>query len=145
MCRIIKIHCTLMWWIEACGECRIKQFQMKLPWVWNQFIPHESQVSIYHNQGVVSSLSCLPIRSYLNLKPLQCCRFSLHLHPNKDVSWTCLCCYGNVTMFIFGTNNVHIIDQDSNLINTQILYQTQLSTWDILVSWILCPLYLYTN
>ena len=35
----------------------IKRYQTKLHRVWNRFIPHESQVSIYHNQGVVDSLS----------------------------------------------------------------------------------------
>ena len=30
---------------------------------WNRFIPHESQVSIYHNQGVVDSLSRSPINT----------------------------------------------------------------------------------
>ena len=38
----------------------IKRFQTRLRRVWNRFIPHESQVSIYHNQGVVDSLSRSP-------------------------------------------------------------------------------------
>ena len=33
------------------------------PRVWSRFIPHESQVSIYHNQGVVDSLSRSPINT----------------------------------------------------------------------------------
>ena len=40
-----------LWWMG------IKRFQMRLRRVWNHFLPHSSQVSIYHNQGVVDSLS----------------------------------------------------------------------------------------
>ena len=41
----------------------IKRFQTSFRRVWNCFIPHESQVSIYHNQGVVDSLFCSPINT----------------------------------------------------------------------------------
>ena len=41
----------------------IKRFQTRLRRVWNRFIPHESQVSIYHNQGDVDSLSRSPINT----------------------------------------------------------------------------------
>ena len=34
------------------------RFQTRLHRVWNLLIPHESQVSIYHNQYVMDSLSC---------------------------------------------------------------------------------------
>ena len=54
---IKRIHYTLMWKIDTCDKWGIKRLQTRLCRVWNRFIPHESQVSIYHNQGVVNSLS----------------------------------------------------------------------------------------
>ena len=35
----------------------IKRFQTRRSLVWNRFIPHESQVPIFHNQRIVDSLS----------------------------------------------------------------------------------------
>ena len=63
MLKIIRIHYTLMWEIDTCDEWGIKRFQTRLRRVWNRFIPHESQVSIYHNQGVVDSLSHSPMNT----------------------------------------------------------------------------------
>ena len=54
------IQYSLVWQIDVCDEWGINRFQTRLRRVWNRFIPHESQVSIYHNQGVVDSLSRLP-------------------------------------------------------------------------------------
>ena len=59
----IRIHYTMMWEIDTCDEWGIKRFQTRLRRVWNSFIPHESQVSIYHNQDVVDSLSRSPINT----------------------------------------------------------------------------------
>ena len=41
----------------------MKPLQTRLRRVWNRFIPHESQASIYHNQCVVDSLSRSPINT----------------------------------------------------------------------------------
>ena len=59
---IIRIHHTLMW-----DEWGIKRFQTRLCRVWNHFIPHESQILIYHNQGVVDSLSGSPINTNIGV------------------------------------------------------------------------------
>ena len=48
---------------NTCDSWGIKRFQTRWSLVWNCFIPHESQVSIYHNQGVVDSLSGSPINT----------------------------------------------------------------------------------
>ena len=45
------------WTLRYLWRMGIKRFQTRLRRVWNRFIPHESQVPIYHNQGVVDSLS----------------------------------------------------------------------------------------
>ena len=37
-----------LWWIDTCDSWGIKQFQTRRSLVWNRFIPHSSQVSIYH-------------------------------------------------------------------------------------------------
>ena len=44
-----------------------KRFQTRLRRVWNRFIPNESQVSIYHNQGVVDCLFRSPINTITSL------------------------------------------------------------------------------
>ena len=48
------------WYLRRMG---IKRFQTRLRRVWNRFIPHESQVSIYCNQDVMDSLSRSPIHT----------------------------------------------------------------------------------
>ena len=78
MVGIIRIHYTLMWWIDTCDEWGMKRFQTRLRRVWNRFIPHESQVSIYHNQGVVDSFSRSPIninKGYFKIKTQEHRRF----------------------------------------------------------------------
>ena len=56
LCVIIRIHYTLTWELDTCDSWEIKWFHTRLRRVWNCFIPHGLQVSIYNNQGVVDSL-----------------------------------------------------------------------------------------
>ena len=89
---IIRFHYTLVWLIDICDEWGIKWFQRRLHRVWNRFIPHESQVLISHDQGVVDSLSRSPIKSVFqptnNAIPA-CRRLSHHPHSNKKVVLSC--------------------------------------------------------
>ena len=39
LCQIIRIHYTLMWYIDTCNEWGMKWFQMRLRRVWNRFYP----------------------------------------------------------------------------------------------------------
>ena len=85
MLKIIRYHYTLMWKIDTCKEWGIKLFQTRLCWVWNHFIPHESQVSSYHNQGVVDSLSRSSIKImfwHKNTTIISVLPLSHHPHPN---------------------------------------------------------------
>ena len=43
--KIKILYNTLMWYI---GEWEMKRFQTRRSLVWNRFIPHSSQASIYH-------------------------------------------------------------------------------------------------
>ena len=100
-----------------------KRFQTRLRRVWNRFIPHESQLSIYHNQGVVDSLSRSPIKMYSNVKNTAipaCGCLSRRPHPIIVVPRSCKrrChCY-------LWCRILYATHQDSSPINIQI-YQTQ--------------------
>ena len=65
-----------------------------------------SQVSIYHNQGVVDSLSRSPINTnngvfyYQNTGTSAFRRLSHRLHPNKEVALNCMRRYGDTVTVI---------------------------------------------
>ena len=70
-------------------------FQTSLYRVWNRFIPNKSQVSIYHNYGVVNYLrrSSVTFQKYPPPPPppppLAFYRLSHCRHPNKEMARIC--------------------------------------------------------
>ena len=73
-----------------------KRFQARLRRVWNRFIPFESQVSIYHNQGVVDSLSRSLIKSifqHQNTAIISVSQLSHRSNSGKEVARSCTCPY----------------------------------------------------
>ena len=89
---------------------------------------HESQVSIYHNQWVVYSLSCSPTKSILYPKTTvipACCCLSCHSHPTEEVVCCCRCPYGDAKDGYLGCKIMYAIPRDSSPTNIEI-YQTQL-------------------
>ena len=75
------------------------------------FIPHESQVSIYHNQGVVDSLSCSPInknKGYSKVKTQEHLRFvgclTVVIHIRK---WRLIACVVMVTPWRLFAMQIH--------------------------------------
>ena len=52
--------------INICDDTR--RYQTRLRRIRNRFVPNESQVLIYHNQGVVDSLSRSPTKRYFKVK-----------------------------------------------------------------------------
>ena len=67
------------------------------------FYPHESQVSIYHNKGVVDSLSRSPINTnkgeFEGTSAFR--RLSHRRHPNKEVALNCMRRYGDTVTVIY--------------------------------------------
>ena len=71
--------------------------------------PHESQVSIYHNQDVVDSLSRSSIRStfkHKNTAIIGVSQLSRRPHPNKEVVRSCTCPYGDTKDVFVVPNSV---------------------------------------
>ena len=68
--------------------------------LWNHFITHESQVSIYHKHGVVHSLSLLTTKMYFT-------GASKVVSPSSSKwgSWNCMRHYSDVIMFICGAKD----------------------------------------
>ena len=127
-----------------------KRFQTRLRRVWNRFIPHESQVSIYRNQGVGDSLFRPPITSvflhknttvpaYRHLSPCP--------HPNKEVARDCTCPYDDAKDGYLWCKIMYAIHQDFSPTNIKNASNTivQVLIHDILVKWILCRMHLYAH
>ena len=105
-----------------------KRFHTRLRRDWNCFIPHESQVSIYRNQGLVETLSCSPIKITFYPKSTAipgCCCLSHHSHPNEEAARSCRCPYGDAKYGYLGCKIVYAIHRNSSPTNIKI-YQTQL-------------------
>ena len=92
----------------------LRRFQTRLRRVWNRFIPHESQVSIYHNQSVVGSLSRSPINTNKcvfqgwNTGTSSFPRLPQRRHPYKKVAQNCMRPYGDaVTVIVMRNKACH--------------------------------------
>ena len=69
-------------------------------WVWNCFIPKESQVVIYHNQGVAYSLSCSPIFNKQKYCDISIPKTHCHV-SNMEVPPCCAPRYGDAMICLW--------------------------------------------
>ena len=111
------------------------------------FYPHESQVSIYHNQGVVDSFSRSSIKRIFWHKIISMLQSFCHVHPNTEVGQSCTCPYGNAhDGFTVAPNSVYHIPrlQSCQYENISITI-VQVSIYNILMSCTFCCMHLYAH
>ena len=127
-----------------------KRFQTRLRRVWNRFIPHESQASIYTTK--VLWILCLIHRQksifwYKNTAIINVSQLSNRRHPNKEVArnFTCPCDDAKDGYFVAPKSECHLPRLQYYQYKNASVTTVQVSMYDMLVPWILCCMFLYAH
>ena len=155
-----------LWLIDTCDSWGIKRFQTRRSLVWNRFIPHssqvsiyhtkvlwitiishESQVSIYHNQGVVDFLSRWSTKSIFQNKNTAISAWRSYPTVLVQIGkWRGVARGHAKDGFVVVQNTVcHLPKLKSYQYENISITIVQVAMYDILVSRIFCCVYLYAH
>ena len=137
---------SLVWNRFITHSPQVSIYHIKVWWI--LIIPHESQVWIYHNQCVVDFCLVHLWKGHFKIKTAIISVSQLSHRPrlNKDVARSCTCPYGDakdVLFFEFPNSVCHLPWLQSYQYNNGSIIIVQVSMYDISMSWILRCMYLY--
>ena len=136
-----------MWFIGTCDEWDLKRFQTRPAECRSFYAPWIAVIDLPQPLCCGFIFSSIDKKTYLKIKAIICVsQLSHRPDPNNEVPRSCTRPYGDANdVFVVPNSVYHLLRLQSFQYENISITISQVSMYDILVSWILCRMYLYAH